>query len=592
MATPSPLEPGQIIGQYRIVRKIGEGGFGAVFECVHQTIDRRAALKVLHLELGATLGLAGRFLNEARAANRVPHPGVVQVFDCGQLPDGMLWLLMEYVDGETLHARLDAACQAPPYALGMDALPVLHQLAAILSVAHQRGIVHRDLKPSNVMLVSDPVVRGGDRVRLLDFGIAKLLGEAVEAGHKAHAVPRTEAGTFLGTPAYMAPEQARSAGDVNDRADVFALGVMAYQAVTGRLPWDGPTPFAIIMLKATEVPAPPRDINPEVPPELDRQIQAMISLDPNARPSMAEVEREWDDMLGPSVPWRQRRSTVKVPSPSPTPEERGGAVGAGIRPPPRALQTAAGVERSPSPASSPYGTANIGASGSVPPTFAPLGSASAPEGSTARPVAAFSLSPPVIAPSFTPAIPPKLPIPGLVVAVIVLVIAGLLGAVLVRTQGQTHRVLSDASLGQAASDSSTLATGSPADMADPPPDLQVPMLDLSAPARDFVLSPRDFGVEVAKKKSPVMHCMVPRTTCIKASVSPDIKEHIAGAFVDAQIELCQSERLVVYIHDNEAIFAEVPTRLRPDERNSLRVALRGRLPSTRVTTTVEIQCKR
>ena len=301
----SPLEPGKIVGAYRVLTKIGEGGMGSVYECVHTTIDRRAVLKVVRQDLSSLPGVAARFFNEARAANRVQHSGVVQVFDCGQIEDGTLYLLMEFVDGETLHARLNTARVTPPHALGLDALPLLHQLASILAAAHKQKIVHRDLKPSNVMLVADPSSRGGDRVRLLDFGIAKVLVDALDQSPQG---PKTETGMILGTPSYMAPEQAKSAGSVNDRADVYALGVIAYEALVGRLPITADSAFAILFAKTTMPPTPLRQHDPGLPADLEQLVMSMLEIEPAARPSAVEVERELADMLGLSAPRRSRLS--------------------------------------------------------------------------------------------------------------------------------------------------------------------------------------------------------------------------------------------------------------------------------------------
>lgn len=169
---------GQVLGKYRVVRVIGEGGMGIVFEGERMDIGGRAAVKLLKKELANNEEVSERFFNEARAASCIEHPTIVRVFDYGTLPDGRYFLAMEYIDGETLSSRLHRMGRLPI----PEALRLVRQMAAGLTAAHEKGIVHRDLKPANVMLVADAEVAGGERVKLLDFGIAKLLGDKSKTG--------------------------------------------------------------------------------------------------------------------------------------------------------------------------------------------------------------------------------------------------------------------------------------------------------------------------------------------------------------------------------------------------------------------------
>jgi serine/threonine-protein kinase len=214
---------GQHIGPYRVLREIGQGGMGAVFEAVHTQIERKVAIKVLRAEFAQNQQLVARFFNEARAVNIVNHPSVVQISEFGQLPNGLAYIVMEYLAGEPLGARMKrqgGRLSVP------EALRLTRQIAAALAAAHAKGIVHRDLKPDNVMIVPDPEAPGGERAKVLDFGIAKVLASA--QGHTGDAMEQssqTRTGMMVGTPLYMAPEQCRGSGTIDDRADVYSLGV-------------------------------------------------------------------------------------------------------------------------------------------------------------------------------------------------------------------------------------------------------------------------------------------------------------------------------------------------------------------------------
>jgi serine/threonine-protein kinase len=275
-----PILTGQQIGNYQIVRKLGEGGMGAVFEAVHTQIGRRAAIKVLHGHLAENPEISARFLNEARATNIVQHPGMVAIVEFGQLPEGGAYIVMEYLEGETLTGRL-RRCGGK---LGIDGLQLFRQIASALAAAHAHGVVHRDLKPDNVMIVKDPEAAGGERAKVLDFGIAKV----AEAG-PASSNMKTRTGMMMGTPAYMSPEQCRGAGQVDDRSDVYSLGVMLYQALAGRLPFQAEGLGELIGMQMFSKPPPLRDLAPATPQELVNLVEAMLAKTPAERPSMNQV---------------------------------------------------------------------------------------------------------------------------------------------------------------------------------------------------------------------------------------------------------------------------------------------------------------
>lgn len=296
MAHHIAISPGMTIGNYRLMRLLGAGGMGAVYEVFHQGIGRRAAMKFLTLDASRHPDLVTRFTNEAKAANQIQHPGVVQIYEFGQLDDGTPWMLMELLAGETLSERMQAV-HSDGGRFGYTGLVLLHQLASILASTHAEGIVHRDLKPSNVMLVPDPAAALEERVKLLDFGIAKLHDDSLcpEGTKSPH---QTKTGMMLGTPAYMAPEQCISASKTDGQADVYALGVIAFQMFSGALPYQDQSPLALMAQKLS-APAPPLPpLAPELPLAVPRLVGAMLQNRPADRPTMEQVMREFGAMLG------------------------------------------------------------------------------------------------------------------------------------------------------------------------------------------------------------------------------------------------------------------------------------------------------
>ena len=275
-APPAPAT----IGPYRIVRLLGEGGMGSVYEGVHEATSRRVAIKVLLPDYARDPVMTTRFFNEARAVNKIEHPGILQIFDYGQQENGCAYIAMEFLNGETLSARLARGPAVRP--LG-ESLRLGWQLASALSAAHEKGIIHRDLKPDNIMIVRDADAPGGEKTKLLDFGIAKL-AEAARGSQ-----PKTQSQMVMGTPQYMSPEQCKGASHVDDKTDVYALGVLLFELLAGRTPFMAESGGEYIGMHLFKQPPQLHELAPSVPPELAACIDSLLVKDPARRPSMAEL---------------------------------------------------------------------------------------------------------------------------------------------------------------------------------------------------------------------------------------------------------------------------------------------------------------
>lgn len=250
---------------------------GAVYEAVHTAIERRVAIKVLHAEHASNRQLAARFFNEARAVNIVGHPGLVQVSDFGQTDSGLAYLVMEHLCGESLSARLGKRGRLSED----EAMEIIRQLASALAATHAHGIVHRDLKPCNVMLVPESTGKAGQRVKLLDFGIAKL-----SKASQLSTDPRTSTGLLMGTPLYMSPEQCRGDAEIDGRTDVYSLGIMLYEMLEGHPPFDASSPLALLNMHVSRAPPPLTCGASKAGAAL---LEAMLRKEAAARPTMAQV---------------------------------------------------------------------------------------------------------------------------------------------------------------------------------------------------------------------------------------------------------------------------------------------------------------
>jgi len=288
----SPLKPGEVLaGRYRIERILGEGGMGVVLAAQHLVLGERVAVKMLLPDAVKLEGTLERFQREARAAARIQSEHVARVMDVGVTDDGTPYLVMEYVEGRDLSEELEARGPLPIEL----AVNYVLQGAVGVAEAHALNIVHRDLKPSNLFLAKLP--NGRSLVKVLDFGIAK----------ESSAVENKELTTTfsaLGSPAYMSPEQLRAAKNVDERTDVWAFGVVLYELLTGRIPFDGDSLTAITAAISVDPPASLLAVRPDAPAELEAVIMACLAKDRDARiPSLAA-------MAGALAPFGGKSATV------------------------------------------------------------------------------------------------------------------------------------------------------------------------------------------------------------------------------------------------------------------------------------------
>jgi len=353
---------GESVGQYRIARLLGVGGMGRVYKAVQPAIGSRVAVKVLSRDCADNRELVERFFAEARAVNVIRHENIINVLDLATLPDGRPYITMEYLDGQPLADVMESGGQLPVGSLARLVGEVLDALRA----AHSKGIIHRDLKPDNIF------VSPQGHAKVLDFGIAKLMPEM--RGEAA----ATRTGSLLGTPQYMSPEQA-SAQPVDARTDIYAMGVILYEGVTGRRPFAGNSLFELLRQVLEQDPVPPRSLRSDLPPAYEALILRTMAKDPAQR---FQTAGELADALAAAV--------NELPQPQWAPINAGaGSTSARIGPP--SVPTPGHVTPPPT-VSAPGGPVAVAARAPMAPTVAPQ-SAATPLAPTMAPQAA-ALAPP------------------------------------------------------------------------------------------------------------------------------------------------------------------------------------------------------
>ncbi|APR84259.1 Serine/threonine-protein kinase pksC [Minicystis rosea] len=307
-----PPRVGQVVNnKYRLLRHIGDGGMGSVFEARHETLGTTVALKFLHLEFSRREGLVQRFVQEARASAQIQSANVVRVSDVDQTGDGDVFIVLEYLEGKTLQALYEELYRGGKKLAYSDALDYASQILDGVDAAHRAGIVHRDLKPDNVMITID--AKGATIVKLLDFGIAKL--KVIGNG----APGLTRPGVLMGTPEYMAPEQTSSADTVDARADVFSLGVMIFEMLAGQRPVGGEDPHEIAAAYRNGRISQLVDLVPGIAPELAAAVHRAMAARPDDRMPTAA------DLRAAIEPYA---AAVRPPSPSRV--RAGGTIGVSI----------------------------------------------------------------------------------------------------------------------------------------------------------------------------------------------------------------------------------------------------------------------
>ncbi|MBM4358152.1 MAG: serine/threonine protein kinase [Deltaproteobacteria bacterium] len=302
------LEPGTIVeGRYRIARRLGSGGMSTVveaevIEAVPFATGGRVALKVLHRALSASQESIARLLREADVVRTLAHENVCAVYDMGRTANGQPYLVMEFLEGENLAERIERAGRLDI----VEVVTVLTPVLAALEAAHERGVIHRDLKPENIFIV-DAARGAATRTKLLDFGVARNFG------HDREQQRLTDTGMVMGTPYYMAPEQARGEGKLDQRVDVWALGVILYEALTGERPFHAGNYNALLVKILTQQPREILQVVPELPPLIALVVEKALAKRPEERfqtvrelgaaleLAARELAVPWDDLDDPTV---------------------------------------------------------------------------------------------------------------------------------------------------------------------------------------------------------------------------------------------------------------------------------------------------
>jgi serine/threonine protein kinase len=327
---------GQVLdGKYRLDRLLGAGGMGIVYEAEHLVLHRRCAVKFLHAEVARNADSVKRFVREAQAASAIGHPGIIDIHDVGVDHDGGPYLVMEFLEGTSLASELARERRLSP----APAVEIVVQALAALAHAHRQGIIHRDLKPDNLFLTG----KAGSRrkVKILDFGISRVVGGPAADEHL------TRTGTVVGTPLYMSPEQAGGSDDLDQRLDLYAMGVLLYECLTGRLPFEEQGYNRLILQIVSGVFPRPRELDPEIPAALEAVVLKAMAHDRDERYGSAE------EMIQALVPFVPPKVLAKLDLPIP----------GSVAPPPPSAVAATVAVRSRGPVATPAGAAALRSDG-------------------------------------------------------------------------------------------------------------------------------------------------------------------------------------------------------------------------------------
>ncbi len=281
-----PVDPliGRVFdSKYRLDQRLGGGGMGTVYRATHLLIERPVAVKVLSQRFVGDETAQQRFRREARASGRMQHPNAVMVNDFGATEDGWLYIVMELLEGQTLRELLAREAPLDPARV----VSFMLQTCAAVGAAHDAGLIHRDLKPANIFIEQRPNLAAV--VKVLDFGVAKFVVEEHDDDYNT----LTQVGAIIGTPRYMSPEQCSGAAPLTPASDVYSLGIILYEMLTGAVPFNAETPLAVALRQVSEAPIPPRGIMPAIPAELERVVLHALAKDPRVRPVDAnDLRRE------------------------------------------------------------------------------------------------------------------------------------------------------------------------------------------------------------------------------------------------------------------------------------------------------------
>jgi serine/threonine protein kinase len=317
---------GEIIGNFEVVSRLGEGGMGEIWLAEQRSVRTKVAIKLLRAAISMEQSHVRRFFNEAVAAGKIHHPGVVRIFDVGFHADGQAYLVMEYLEGETLAQRVQRKRRLPI----AQVVDIGRQIASVLEATHAANITHRDLKPDNIFLTPDAELPSGERVKVLDFGIAKL-GDSVGV---------TSSQSALGTPLYMSPEQWRNPTKADSRSDVYSLGCVVFEMLCGRPPFQASSLGEACTKHLSQPPPVPHTIVSDLPVGFDDLVLRMLKKKPASRPTIREITDALATIAEAVPAERARASAPSVPPPAPSNEPAD----------PHASTLATGVGSEPSPA--------------------------------------------------------------------------------------------------------------------------------------------------------------------------------------------------------------------------------------------------